>query len=434
MKPFELLRNKAFWSVDAVTGGRKRKHYDEIKFIIENPGSSKSNQLRDSYLKNIVNHAVNSTDYFKSFKNYTSIEDFHVVNKNIIRDNFKDFQSKKYLDKPKFVMATSGSTGMPFKIYHNSNKRLRNAADTIFFSEKAGFTIGNKLTYFRLWNAFEKKNKLDRILQNIKPVDVFDLQDESVIKNVLNELSSSSSSNSWLGYASAYERICKYLDHTNEYVKPNKLRSSIAMSERLNDYTKDAMLTHFGADVVSRYSNIENGIIAQQPLGNKRYFRINDASYYVEILELNTNRRVEDGKPGRIVITDLFNYYMPMIRYDTGDIGIKGRIGNIPIFKEISGRKYDLIYDTKGNAITLNLGLLVNNYPTLKQFQFIQKTPKNYELRINTDHDFDSEQDFVNDFKTYLGEDANIKVSYINEIPLLASGKRRVLINEMFNS
>ncbi len=434
MKPFELLRNKAFWIVDALKGGKKKNHYDEIKSIIENPTSQKTIDTKKKYLEDLLKHAVDHTVFYSEYKEYNSLEDFPIINKNLIKDNYEGIQSKEYSNQPKFKVSTSGSTGTPFTAQQNMNKRIRNMTDTIYFSEKAGFNIGNKLTYFRMWNAFEKKNWLSRMLQNMVPVDVFELRNKEVLESVINDLVSSKSSNSWLGYASVYEDMCKYLDKNKAPKMHGKLKSVIAMSERLNDYTKKTILNYFGTEVVSRYSNVENGILAQQPLGDKKYFEINEASYFVEILALDSNKRVENGTPGRIVITDLFNYCMPMIRYDTGDIGIKDVINDVSVFTEVSGRKIDVIYNTKGEIITINLVLLVNNYPELNQCQLIQKAPGTYSFKLNCDDKFLRENEFINEFKQYLGEDANITIEYVDEIPLLASGKRRVMVNEMANS
>ncbi len=434
MKIFESARNKMFWLVDSIKGGKKQNHYNDIKFINENPQSPKAIQLKEERLQNILLHAANTTNSYKKYKTFTSIEDFPVVNKNIIRDDFDNFRSSEYVDKPKFTVSTSGSTGTPFKVHQDTNKRLRNLSDTIYFSEKAGFTIGNRLTYFRMWNAFEKKGFITRMLQNIVPVDVFEMNEKQLVDEILEDLSKSKSTNSWLGYASAYEEICKHLDRKNASPISCKLTSVIAMSERLNDYTKKSISKYFNTEVVSRYSNVENGILAQQPLGDKKYFDINEASYLIEILEIDSNKRVEDGKSGRIVITDLFNYSVPMIRYDTGDIGVKDMLDGKSILKEVNGRKIDQIYNTKGEMISINLVLLVNNYPELKQCQLIQKAKGTYHFKLNSDEAFVRENEFVNEFKVYLGEDAQITIEYVDEIPLLASGKRRVMVNEMTNS
>src|SRR5690606_7067982 len=148
----------------------------------------------------------------------------------------------------------------------------------------------------------------------------------------------------------------------------------IAISEGLTPYTKDTLKTYFNVDTVSRYSNVENGIIAQQFLGTTSYFVINTASYHVEILDFDKDIPLHHGEKGRIVITDLFNYCMPMIRYDTGDVGTMMHIDGKLVLTSVEGRKIDAITNTKGEIISNNILLLINNYHELNQCQLIQKT------------------------------------------------------------
>jgi len=432
MRVFETLRNRIFWFTDSIKGGKKKDHYNDIKFIHEHPKASKTVALKKERLQTLLKHATETTSFYKEYSKVTSIEGFPVINKNSIRDNFECFRSISYRNRHSFEVNTSGSTGTPFKIYQDTNKKLRNVADNIYFSEQAGFSIGNRLTYFRMWNAFEKKGKIARILQNLVPVDVFEMKEKKVIDEILKNLSKNKATHSWLGYASAYQYICKHIDSNASHKTTYKLASAIAISERLNTDTKERMQNYFNVDVISRYSNVENGILAQQPLGENTYFEINEASYYMEVLEMESDHKVPDGTPGRIVITDLYNYMMPMIRYDTGDIGIKDMLNGKPVFTKVNGRKIDQIYNTKGELITFNLVLLVNNYPELLQFQLIQKNKTSYLFKINCKEDgFVREQEFINEFSNYLGKNADITVEYVNEIPLLASGKRRGMINEM---
>ncbi|WP_010178367.1 phenylacetate--CoA ligase family protein [Aquimarina agarilytica] len=432
MKLSELLRNKIFWSIDLVKRGIKKKYFKEIQFLNENPNDKEVIEKKQIALKNILTHAITTTEYYKKLTSYNSVNDFPVVNKNIIRAHSDDFKSIKFSENQIFKVRTSGSTGTPFEVFQNKLKKIRNIADNLYFSEKAGFRLGFRITYFRMWKAFEQKSSLVKFIQNIVPIDVFDLQKDECKLSILTNLSKSSASNSWLGYASAFESICKYLDKNNNTVPAYKLKSAIAISESLNTYTKQKMKTYFDVNVVSRYSNVENGILAQQPL-NKDYFLINEASYLIEILNLESDTPVKDGKIGRIVVTDLYNYAMPMIRYDTGDVGIKKIIeGNLALEK-VHGRKIDTIYNTSGEVINVNLILLVNNYPELKQCQLIQKSVGTYHIKLNIDKEFLRLEQLKTDLKQYLGKEATITNEYVDEIPLLASGKRRVMVNEMNN-
>jgi phenylacetate-CoA ligase len=70
-------------------------------------------------------------------------------------------------------------------------------------------------------------------------------------------------------------------------------------------------------------------------------------------------------------------------------------------------------------------------YPELLQYQFIQKGQNEYEFRLNTDESFNRENELIDHFKEFLGKDTQINVTYVEEIPLLNSGKRKKVVNEM---
>ena len=92
----------------------------------------------------------------------------------------------------------------------------------------------------------------------------------------------------------------------------------------------------------------------------------------------------------------------------------------------------DTIYSTSKQLISSFT--ITNNmwkYHELKQYQFIQSDVKMYTFKLNVDTTFNREQELINEFKTYLGSDAVISIEYVDEIPLLNSGKRRKVVNLM---
>lgn len=207
----------------------------------------------------------------------------------------------------------------------------------------------------------------------------------------------------------------------------------VAISEYLNAFTKETLQKHLGIPVLSRYSNEELGMIGQQTIEEPDTFTINHASYYVEILAMDSDESAKPGEYGRIVVTDLFNYAMPLFRYDTGDIACYELDDNgVMKLNKIEGRRMDVIYNTNGSIISsfITHAIFNNYYSNLKQYQFIQQGKKDYELKLNVqDGVFNFEPQFVEAVKHQFGDDAEGKISYVNEIPTLASGKRRKVVN-----
>ena len=427
------LRNILFWFLDSLKGGCIRKQIKEIKYSVIHPESSNSENLKKKYIDKLLIHATNSTPYYSSYKNFNSIQDFPVINKVIIQQNFDKFQSTKYKDKDNFKVSTSGSTGVPFFLYQDKNKRRRNHSDVIYFLKESGFKIGNRLYELEVWRGHNEKDRLKAWLQNTIQFDISKLTDkriESFIELLKND---KQSKKTMLGFASSYEMIAQYMERNNIFLDNLGLTSAVANSEYLNPYTKTTLGKHLNTQILSRYSSEEIGIIAQQTLNSPNSFVINHASYVVEVLQFDNNESVKPGEFGRIVVTDLFNFAMPIIRYDTGDIAKLG-INDEGVIQldEIEGRKMDVIYDSDGNLISsfVVYTKFYKYYHLLKQYQFIQQSEKDYEVKLNLQgNTFAFEDDLIAIIKSDFGEDSNVTITYVDEIPPLSSGKRRKVVN-----
>lgn len=426
----QVFRRKIFWFFDILKGNDIKSHFKDIKELIENPNSLSVQAKKDAYLQKILQHAISTTWFYQKHSSYNSILDFPVINKNIIRDNFEEFRSSKYKAKNCVLVSTSGSTGAPFSVLQNMSKRCRNTGDNLYFSYQSGYEIGQKLIYVKIWPDNYKHNILSRFWwQNIYPKSVFQLSDKE-IEIFIKELRFNSSKKSFLGYTSAFTKICQHLDKVEADPVDTNVQSIITMSEGLNDYVRNRMKKYFGVSPISRYSNNENGILAQEDNTQGRSkFIINSASYFIEIFDFYKDVPVSPGERGRIIVTDLHNYAMPIIRYDTGDIGVISLDkNNISYLSSIEGRKLDLIYDTKGSIVPSHVSYKLCKYGDYKQFQLVQYGEKSYKIKLNTDKKVD-EATMLEEFKGYLGQDARIDILYVDEIPLLSSGKRREVTN-----
>ena len=431
MSLLNIARRIIFWSLDFLKGSPIRNHYNEINQILSNTNSKKSIERRNELLNNLLNHAVDTTPFYIAYKKYSSIKDFPIIKKTLIQNNFNSFKSVTYKNKKQFKVSTSGSTGVPFFLFQDKNKRQRNKADLIYFSKLCNYKIGDRLIELEVWREHNKKNKIKSWMQNVLQFDVTKLTDTRIIL-FLTVLKKTKERMTILGFASSYETICQYLDKNNISLKNLNLSSIIASSEYLNDYTRSNLKSYFNVPILSRYSNEEMGIIAHQTIYSSDYFVINHASYNVEILDLEKDKPAKLGKLGRIVVTDLFNFYMPMIRYDTGDIARLFKEENgITKFEHIEGRKMDSIYDTQGNLISsfIVYTKFYKYYHLLKQYQFIQESENEYTIKLNIYDDFSFEKELIEDVKNDFGKDAKIKIVYVDDIPNLSSGKRKKVLN-----
>lgn len=430
----EQIRRLGFQGWDLMRGQKVRKHYEEIKYILQYTDSAGRRRIILQRLSSILSHARRTVPYYSSITGTSGLADFPVVNKSIIREDTDRFISSYFIKERLSYGYTSGSTGTPFKYYQDRNKKLRNDADYLYFYGLGGYTMGQRLYFLRIWNDLNKKSRLAAWAKNLMMEDTGNLS-ELQIARFLNKLNKDRSDKFIMAYASSIETVCFNKALRPARHSPYNVKAIFTGAEMLTDAGRKKIHDFFGCPVYSRYSNQENGVLAQQYTMDNNDFKINTASYYIELLELNSDKHVKAGERGRIVITDLFNFGMPLIRYDTGDIGVLSAdsADENAVFKIIEGKRLALVYNTSGVFVSPHVltAVLVRYEDQIKQYQFIQQTADKYCLKLHCRYSkFDREDELLHNLKQYFGTDASIKIEYVEQIPLLKSGKRQNVVNQ----
>ncbi len=385
----------------------------------------------NSQLKNILEWCTKNVEFYKPYAGHNPCLDrFPVINKSIIRENELRFLAPQYDKSKLFRVSTSGSTGTPFSVYQDSRKRQQAAADTIAFSEYAGYHFGTRLYYVRAWDGIQVKGNWYSALRNIVRVNNRGLAPED-FKKFLEQLENDPAEKSVLIYASTLTELYRYMVE-HDVKTTARVQVFITMSESLPEDVRKGISQRFNAPVISRYSDCECGLIAQQEEGGDDY-RVNWESFFVEILKLDSDESAREGNLGRIVITDLYNFAMPLIRYDTGDLGVMETRGNAKVLARVEGRRMDCVYSTDGKLLSphaIRSVLLRNSFSELRQYQFIQEGASDYTIKLCcAEKTFSREKELATQMKELVGEEANLKFEFVDEIPVLSSGKRKLTVN-----
>ena len=389
--------------------------------------------------KRLKHSACSGTAFYSGMETRRFLE-FPVVTKNDIRSSQDSFLSKKMDREGMVQMATSGSTGTPFVCYQDRGKKQRVSAECIYYSEKVGYRLGDNLSYIRTLVKQNRKPGWKQFMQNQTMVNCMSIDGQGV-EEMLRRLRGYAKCGSVtvLAYGSTWTAVKDYAESRNlTYFRGlDNVSGLISGSDMLFDGTREAVSSLFGGvPMASRYSNEENGVIGQDE-GRNNVFPVNEADYLVEICDDEGNR-LPEGELGHIVVTDLYNYGMPMIRYDTGDVGAIETLETNGRRKRcicrFSGRQVDVIYDAGGKALSPHV--IANHmwsFPEIRQFQVVQTGEKAYTLRLNLPDGFGRKGELTGLVRRLLGKDAILSLEFVDEIPVLASGKRRYIINEWRN-
>ena len=426
----EKLRWYGFWMVDRLQGGKVRKYYEEIRDSYKKGTPVKKTQEK---IQELIRHAVHTTEFYKDFPEDTPLEQMPVMNKEIYRNHYEECQSSTFKNAgDNRTMYTSGSTGTPFAMIQNKNKILHNTAASIFLGAAGGYYIGMKEAFIRMWvGDHAKKSWISRTAENLIMMDCSNLDDAALGKMV--ETIRKKRVKCIIGYASAIGELGRYIEAHHMDTKKFHVKAILPISESMPEEVRRKLEKIFHCTVRSWYSNEENGIMGLQREEDESYY-IDTESYYYEILKLDKDEPANPGELGRIVITDLYNYAIPLIRYDNGDLAVaeyKEKEGRFRFYiKELYGRKGDMIYDCQGRIVSPFV--LLNGLSMAEgicQYRFIQEDVTRYTLWLNGDKNVIDEQGILDFIKPYFGEEAEITVEYVDEIPVLNSGKRKSFEN-----
>lgn len=413
----DWIRRVGFWTLDALKGGKVRANYRDIKTRFS-MGTVNIEQ-RDLLLR----HAVDTTPFYRNC-DPSNILSFPIINKNDIKRAWDDMHADNYCGKPVHYMHTSGSTGTPFTMEWDIGKRKRQLADLIYFNELAGQRLGQPYLYFRVWTQNNQKSNLELWMQNLTPINILYLDDE-VLEKIRDRLKKKPYIHICLAYASTYEYLARYLKSKGDRPEMFHTQAFISGSEVLTMESKHLIHDTVGCAVIDRYSNEENGFLAQSGDLSEN-FQVNYASFFLEILKQDSNDPAELGEIGRVVVTDLYSFAVPIIRYDTGDLARKAeeQDGWTTKLDSIQGRRVDVIYDTSGRRLTAHTwSVYMWKFEKLKQYQFIQETEKQYILKVNGAEGNYSDEELKAHLITVLGNDAEITIEHVDGIPALSSGK-----------
>ena len=98
----ENIRKSIFWALDFLKGSPIRAHYNEVKFLVENPNNPKAIEINKKNLNNLIDHATSTTEFYKSFKDVNELKGFPVINKSIVVENFEAVRSEPFKSKKNY--------------------------------------------------------------------------------------------------------------------------------------------------------------------------------------------------------------------------------------------------------------------------------------------------------------------------------------------
>jgi phenylacetate-CoA ligase len=255
------------------------------------------------------------------------------------------------------------------------------------------------------------------------------------------------------------ERIPQFLDRLNRYrpeiivaytnplytfaraleerkLKPFSPKSIIAAAEKLHGFQRELIEKVFGAPVFETYGSREFTFIAGE-CDRHQGLHVSTENLLVEILD-DDGRPTPFGEEGNVVITDLYNYGMPFIRYANEDRAVAGwgacSCGRgLPLLQVVVGRRLDVLRTPDGRSVPGEFfPHLMKDFPAVKRFQVVQEQLDRIELRVVVNNPWSTQSRSLLDreIRKVVGPAVQVSLLTVNDIPLTRAGKLRVVVSK----
>lgn len=402
-----------------------KKSEDEIKNL----------QLKK--LKRLLKFTYKNSEFYKKYydslafhpeevKTYEDICKIPKINRNLLKETPDEkIVTRKNINNL-HRMNTSGSSGIPITIYYNTFEKYKYLYSCLRAYFMAGTTLTSRTVALRDPVYIMKPTFYQKL--GFIPYDYYD------IYTPIDEI---------------YEDICrkyKKIDIIKAY--PTDLANlayetrkkdnfpevgliytdSEALDPALRKYIEDT----FGKKVIDFYASVENGMIAFQTPDSDDYY-VNEDCVLLESQKVDGLSENE----GEVVITNLYNYTTPIIRYQIGDVidfGDYKRDENADIkfrkIKQIHGKYLDFIMLPDKSIISPHIPKQdMTHIKGVRKFKLIQEQADYIRLIIQKEEGYtdSTHQEIIDMMNNAFKNLVKIDVEYVDELDRGGNRKFKVI-------
>jgi phenylacetate-CoA ligase len=420
----------------------RSRHLEYLRLLeqtqFDPPDVVRARQL--AALKVQLRHAYDTVPYYRAawrkagvhpsdVKSLADLQAFPILTKADIRRYERDLLSSAFDISTLRVKRTSGSTGVPLTIRMDEPAVQWKTACTIRSDEWSGYRLGQRVA--KVWGnpeyrQFGWKGRLRNILfDRAMYLDTLNLTDERIAE-FAHRLRRYRPGLIFGHAHSLYLLACWLKKAGVSDIQPNGIISTAML---LHDWQRTFIEQVFDCKVTNRYGCEEVSLIASE-CERHQGLHLNADSIFAELPD-------NDGK---LLVTDLSNRAMLLIRYQVGDVVVgSGRScpcgRGLAMIERVEGREADYVLTPSGRLIsgislTENFALLI---PGTAQMQIVQESLHSLRIRLVVGNDFGttSRHKIAELIAETFGPGVQHEIEIVDAIPQEPSGKYRFCISHV---
>lgn len=420
--------------------------------------------LQNQRLQALVKHCYAHVPYYRNMfdklglksediKTRDDLRKLPVLTKQMVREHFDELIADNVSDYNVMTGSTGGSTGMPMKFKKDIQTWNMSWASSFRAWEWYGYHLGEKM--FTLGG-----NSLVKKTRGVSAKDIFDKVIMRNLKRSSGDVSDEAMQGHYeafmqykpvamRGYASSMVIFARFIERKNLPVLP--LKVILTTGEILMPEYRNVLERVFQCKVYDEYGAGDGGVDAHE-CQLQQGLHLSEERCVVEITDKEGNV-LPDGQTGYVCTTDLGNYAFPFLRYHVGDMAyIKpekcscGRVSRV--LGQVMGRAGKLLYNKQGVPISptmLPIMLYRNNnyhdaanveiYNKIDRFQIRQDKEGNIRVLVKLKDSNEGHKQFEYILTNYRNHfiGSEVCLEFVDEIPLLPSGKEDYCVSEYKN-
>ena len=407
-------------------------------------------EFQNKKLRRLIKHSYENVTYYHSIfkkinlyptdiKTVRDLKKIPLLTKEIARKENDKLVSHDINRKKIFIKNTGGTTGAPLKIYRDMNDMAWIWAAYFRWYDWMNVDIGDPITV--IWGApivtyLNRMNQIKNYLidnaMNKIVIDSFTMNNKTLPKYV--KKIKKQDPVLIRGYLSGILQLANYLKENN--INDISPKACSTTTETLLPIYRKFLEKQFNCEIFDQYGCGESNSMAFEC---NEHNGLHITSEHC-VVELGDGVGNSEGN-GDIILTNLDNFAMPLIRYinddlssfneNTCDCGRK-----LPLIKSIDGRVADTItlkdeikvHGVFFTDIICEIGW--DNKFNIEKFQVIQTMVGSIEFKIVCKpHPNEKEINLL--YQKLLPFFSNVELKFVEDIPLEKSGKYRYVKSQI---
>jgi phenylacetate-CoA ligase len=388
-----------------------------------------------------LTHCWNSVPFYQrrwerplQLSTLEQLQTLPLVTKRDMHESQRQLISNDYPPHMLVEAKTGGSTGTSLRVLFDRRCQERRNAAAMRSDAWAGWRPG--MLIGALWGTppvpSTVKEKLRNALHDrIFFLDTMDLSETTMTRFV--ESLTVRRAGALFGHSHSLYVFAKFIG--DQELPPPHLSAVISTSMMLLENERALIERVFGCPVTNRYGCEEVGLIASE-CERHSGLHLNAEHVLVEILR-SDGSWAASGEEGAVVVTDLVNYGMPLVRYRVEDFAVAsdracpcGR--GAPLLERIVGRVADFLVRRDGSRVA-GVSLVektLTAIPGIEQLQIVQNDYNRFELNLVAEIQARSkaEGEVVRVLRDVFGDDTQARFNYVGTLPQDRNSKYRFAI------